>query len=111
MFIRTVTDGPPTMDGNYPFKGLIMETHVLCLPKDAGVSTKKTPTLDKIVAVLAADDTTLITNSREQMMRVVKALYSWKHRSRYETNDSKFHSILHGAKRTNLASGLMGCTT
>ena len=102
MFIRTVTDAPPIMSADYPFKNLVEKLHALCLPKDAGVSTDRTPMQQKIPAVLAADDTTLVANSRGDMIRLTTALYAWKFMSRYETNDTKFHLLVHAAKMTRI---------
>jgi hypothetical protein len=94
MFIRTITDQAPEMDPDYEFKWLIEKLHSQRLPTDAGVSTLNTTYATKIPVMVAADDTSLIANTRPDMQRLCEALFNWKEMCRYETNDSKFQLLV-----------------
>jgi len=95
MFIRTISDSAPPMHPGYHYQDLVTRLHSSRLPDHHGVSTNETSVLEMIAAIICADDTTLLSSGHEGMERLVDALYTWKRKSRFETNDSKFHLMVH----------------
>ena len=106
MFIRTLTEAAPPMSQSYPFRVLVEKLHSMRLSREDGVKTNTTPHTSMLAAMIAADDTSLMSNCRTTMIRLCGCLFRWKRMSRMETNNGKFHLLAHGAKKEKKLAGV-----
>ncbi len=105
MFIRTITEPAPIMQPGYRFEWLENKLYGMRLSPDDGVMTMRTRSTRAIPAMICADDTTLVSNTVEGTISLCSSLFNWKKMCCFETNDSKFHLLVHRTVRARTPRG------
>lgn len=95
IWMSTLTECAPCMSDTYPYKGLIIRAYAHSLPKSWGMRTDFSPEGEAVPALILADDTTLLANSRRHMMKLIDKLEAWKRTSRAIASAKKFQLCVH----------------
>ena len=90
MVLRCLTELPPDMLVGWPHAPLVVEAYKHSLAQLPGVHNTLSRLTEQVRAIIAADDTTLVTESEREMADSVECLKEWKRTCRYVSNDSKY---------------------
>ena len=90
MVLRCLTELPPNMLEGWPHAPLVIQAYKHSLAQVPGVHNTLSRLTEQVRAIVAADDTTLVTESEREMEESVDCLREWKRTCRYVSNDSKY---------------------
>lgn len=93
VFMATLTEQPPAAaTGNsYHFADIIRQAYEHRLKDGDGMAVAGHATRVAMPALICADDTNMLSNTREGMTRMLGSFNKWKYRMRFVANHKKWH--------------------